>query len=366
MKVLHVYKSFLDSSFGGVEKYIENVTISTQPFKTEHVILCTNPNKDFYQKRKNIEIISYKRTFELSSCPVSLKMLWNFKKFAEKADIIHFQYPWPFAALFTLFTKKKCIMTYQSDIVRQKFLAWILYPLDQIFLNKMDRIIATSPNYHYISNNLKKHTKKVSVIPIAINEKNYPSPQKNEVQKIKKKFGKFFLFIGQFRHYKNLHNLVKATKDVKANVVLLGDGILKPELEKLSKEYKNTNLYFIGSVNEQSKVNFLSACLCLILPSNSKAEAFGISLLEGSMFSKPLISCSIDTGVEFVNKHNETGLVVEPTAEELAKAMNFIATNESFSNFAGKNARKRFESVFNYDSIGGLLFNLYNDLKHKK
>ena len=51
-------------------------------------------------------------------------------------------------------------------------------------------------------------------------------------------------------------------------------------------------------------------------PSHLRSEAFGISLLEGAMFGKPMISSEIGTGTSYINIAGETGLVVPPNAPQ--------------------------------------------------
>jgi glycosyltransferase involved in cell wall biosynthesis len=54
-------------------------------------------------------------------------------------------------------------------------------------------------------------------------------------------------------------------------------------------------------------------CDLFCLPSVSRNEAFGLVLVEALYFGKPLVTTNVEgTGMNYVNKHNETGLVVPP------------------------------------------------------
>jgi O-antigen biosynthesis rhamnosyltransferase len=96
------------------------------------------------------ELFTAKRNFELASNGFSLQSIQLYKKLASKADLIHYHFPWPFADLIHLLLappKKTTVLTYHSDIIRQKFLLKLYRPLQYQFLKSVDHIVATSPNY---------------------------------------------------------------------------------------------------------------------------------------------------------------------------------------------------------------------------
>ena len=69
---------------------------------------------------------------------------------------------------------------------------------------------------------------------------------------------------------------------------------------------------FLGAIPDEDKVALLTLCYGVVFPSHLRAEAFGVSLLEGAMFGKPMISSEIGTGTSHVNVGGVTGLVVPP------------------------------------------------------
>ena len=66
----------------------------------------------------------------------------------------------------------------------------------------------------------------------------------------------------------------------------------------------------LGALDDADKVALLTLCYAVAFPSHLRSEAFGISLLEGAMYGKPMISSEIGTGTSYINIDGETGLVV--------------------------------------------------------
>ncbi|MBP9792030.1 MAG: glycosyltransferase, partial [Rickettsiales bacterium] len=311
---------------------------------------------------------TYPETFNAFSCPVSIRYLLNFYQETKWADIIYYHYPWPFADILPLVfpIKKPQIVTYHSDIVKQKWLKTLLKPVDTAFLGKMNKIIATSKQYADTSSNLKNLSHKVKVIPICLDKTLYPKPRLSESRKITHKFGQnFLLFIGQLRYYKGLHLLIEVMREINTNLVIIGTGPLEQQLQHMIRKLSIKNVFFIGSVDEQTKVNYLYSCYSVILPSHLRSEAFGISLLEGCMFGKPLISCKIGTGTEYVNIDTHNGFVAEPNSQSLKNAMNKLLQNPSLAKTMGENSLKRFNSSFSIDMLGKELKIVIDSMVHK-
>ena len=81
------------------------------------------------------------------------------------------------------------------------------------------------------------------------------------------------------------------------------------------------------------------------------------------MFSKPLISCEIGTGTSFINKNNETGLVINPNdSDAINSSMKYLWENESKSKIFGENSRKRFEKFFTAKKMSESYVKLYKSI----
>src|SRR5450759_1496927 len=252
-----------------------------------------------------------------------------FAKACAQSDVVHYQFPWPFEDVLHAVVRPQipAVLTYQSDVVRQKFLGAVYTPLMWRTLKSMRVIVATSPAYARTSPVISHPSlrDKVRVIPNGIVEESYSKDADTSVfERIKmKKSEPYFLFIGVLRYYKGLHTLVQAARHVGARIIIAGSGPENIKLKQLAEQEGAKNIVFAGQISDGEKVALLQSCLALILPSHLRSEAFGMVLVEAAMFGKPQISCEIGTGTSFVNANEETGIVVPPEApDDLAQAMN--------------------------------------------
>lgn len=136
-----------------------------------------------------------KMDVEIASSGFSLSAFGRFRELAEHADLIHYHFPWPFADVVHFVTRvhKPSIVTYHSDIVRQKVLLQFYKPLRNRFLASVDKIVATSPNYLETSDVLQRYRDKVEVIPIGLDETSYAAPTAEKLQYWRERAGpKFF------------------------------------------------------------------------------------------------------------------------------------------------------------------------------
>ncbi|MDA7842748.1 glycosyltransferase family 4 protein [Methylophilaceae bacterium] len=367
MKVLHFYKAYLPDSKGGVEQSINQLARSGSSFGVDVEVLTLSLN----EKKNSIKLDNHLvhnclTNFEIASTPFSLSAFFRLKELIKAADIIHYHFPYPFADIlhFIARVKKPSVLTYHSDIVQQKYLYKIYHPLMNKFLKSVDHIVATSPNYLKTSKVLTRFKEKVSVIPIGLDKSSYPIPSKSNLVYWRKKFrNKFFLFVGVMRYYKGLHILIEAASKSDYPIVIVGSGPIERELKlKVKKEGVN-NIHFVGFVSDLDKVSLFTLSYAIVFPSHLRSEAFGISLLEGAMHGKPLISSEIGTGTTYININGETGLVVEPSnPKALHKAMEYLWKNPNIAKKMGEGAAKRFDSYFTANKNAESYHNLYISL----
>ena len=371
MHILQCYKTARPLTMGGVEQIIHHISQGLIEKGHQATVLAFAPQKKSeVLSYEGYEVVVVPATREIASMPISLKSFPYYKKLCRQADVIHYHHPFPWIDFVHLICphQKASVLTYQSDIIKQKKLLKLYQPLQKYFLNQMSSIVSTSPNYLGGSETLQKFSSKLSTIPLGLDEGLYKKPNDAVLGKWKELLpNRFLLFIGVFRYYKGLKFLFEAMQGLDYPLVLIGDGPEKQELLMLQKKYHLKNIIFLGRLNDEDKIAVLTHCAGLVLPSHLRSEAFGLSLVEGAMFGKPLISCEIGTGTSFINQNHHTGWVVEPAnSQSLKQALRAWHQDEVLANKYGKNARIRYENLFQARNMVESYLKLYQSVFNQK
>lgn len=365
MKVLHVYRTYFPDTQGGLEEVIRQICINTRPQGVESRVFCLSrdPTPSQLDSEGGI-IVRVQQSFEIASCGFCFGGLAEFARQVEWADLVHYHFPWPFADVMHALAgrSRPSIVTYHSDIVRQRALGFLYRPLMMRFLRSMDRVVATSPNYFATSDVLSSVSGSVEVIPIGIQPDSYPDVSRDRrlLERVEEEYGRgFFLFVGVLRYYKGLHILMEAMRNVDYSVVIVGSGPVEKELKQQAQQLGLSNVRFGGQLDDRVKMALFSLCRAVVFPSYLRSEAFGVTLLEGAMCSKPLISAEVGAGSSHINIHGQTGLVVTPGCpESLRKAMHALYYHPRRAEQMGERAERRFRELF----TGGVMGQRYAEL----
>jgi len=366
MRVLHFYKTCFPETFGGIEQMIYQLAEKSANYGVNAKVLALGKKPQKTINFPNHKVHLEKMDFQIASSGFSWRVLGAFKEILKSVDVVHYHYPWPFMDMvhFIARCKKPTVVSYHSDIVRQRNLMRLYAPLQHVFLRDVDRIIAESPDYMLSSENLQRYKNKTGVIPIGLDDSLYMPVDESIVQSWQRKLPeRFFLFVGVLRYYKGVDVLLAAMRDIECPLVIVGNGPEESRLHALAKKWDLRHVYFLGALPDRDKNALLSLCYGVVLPSNVRSEAFGISLLEGAMFGKPLVCCQIQTGTTFINCHGKTGLVVPPSdSQALGVAMQSLWDDPDMATAMGRAARQRYLRYFTADVMTESYCKIYREI----
>ncbi len=367
MRVLHVYKTYYPDTTGGIERVLWQLMGSLGELGCDNRLFVLSPKAEPVCLQINrAEVHRCQTSLELASNPMSWRAIGEFRQHVEWADVIHYQFPWPFGDLLHLVhgRSKPSVLSYQSDIVRQQYMMRLYRPLMHRFLSSVDRVCATSPGYLESSPVLRHLRVRPEIVPNGLDENSCPPASPATLERWRALLGEgFFLFIGVLRYYKGLHSLLEAAEGLDCRIVIAGTGPEEHSLREAARARGLDHVSFLGHVGDEDKSALLQLASALVFPSHLRSEAFGMSLVEAAMHSRPMISCEIGTGTSFVNLHGVTGLTVEPASPAaLRQAMQTLASQPALAAAMGRAARERYEQMFTGQRMAQTYLRIYRDL----
>ncbi|HDS1778893.1 TPA: glycosyltransferase family 4 protein [Pseudomonas putida] len=367
IKVLHFFKTYYPDSMGGIEQVIFQIAEGTREHGVQSEVLYLSPRG----AARNEPVGSHlthrsKLDLHVASTGFSLSVIKDFAELAAQADIVHYHFPWPYMDLVHFLGRlnKPTVVSYHSDIIKQKWLLKLYQPLMSRFLSNVDRIVVSSPNYAAHSQVLTRFKDKLAIIPFGLDRATYASATVEKLAYWRARMSeRFFLFVGALRYYKGLDYLLQAASINRLPVVIIGGGFLEAQLKQQAAELRLDNVQFLGSLADDDRAALLELCYAFVFPSHLRSESFGISLLEAAMYGKPLICCEMGSGTTFINLADQTGLVVPPRdAAALAQAMQRLWDDPAMAQAMGAKALQRYEEVFTASAMAGAYADLYRSL----
>jgi rhamnosyl/mannosyltransferase len=354
MRVLHVGKYYYPYK-GGIETLMKDVSESLVSHKTATTVLVFNDsNKTEIARINGVNVIRCSSLFKLFSQPISISYFVLFFRLYRRYEIIHVHLPNILSTILICLIKwkrNKLIIHWHSDIVKQKVLNTLLMPFQLLALRNSHAVIATSPNYYRGSYALRKFFEKIVVIPCCFNEYKNIGNQEEGNSHFRFDGKKVIFSLGRLVEYKGLVYLIRAAKFLPDNYLICIGG-KGPLFDKLKSEIEindvSSKVNLLGPLSEAEVTFLFKQSYIFVLPSISRAEAFGMVMIEAMFFSKPIIATNIEnSGVNWVNEHGVSGLNVSPkNAEEIANAILAIGENKELHEEFSKQAFARAINMF--------------------
>ncbi|BDQ04197.1 glycosyltransferase [Ignavibacterium sp.] len=368
MQILQTNKAYYPK-VGGIETTITTLSEGlVRDFNLKVDVLTCHHNVKISTRNEIINGVNvkYLPTYGfLHSLPLSPGYFFSLEKYS--GDILHIHEPFPLSDISVLFNKKvkknfkKIIVSWHSDIIRQKWSLVFYGKYILRFLELVDKIIVSNPALIKNSDFLKTFSEKCEVIPIGINLDWTKSANINSI----KNEIPIILSVGRLVYYKGFEYLIDAMKDIQtAKLIIVGSGPLEKKLKnQIIDNNLSERIEIIPELDRDSLNSLFKSCDLFVLPSIRKSETFGIVQIEAMACGKPVVCTEIGTGTTFINLDGVTGLVVPPeNSNALASAINKILSDDSLRNFLGNNAKQRALSEFNDNKMVSRVYELYKNL----
>jgi len=178
----------------------------------------------------------------------------------------------------------------------------------------------------------------------------YSIPEKLQSKKI-------ILSVGRLVRRKGFEYVIRALPEVlkkepDAHLVILGNGPLTVEFEKLVQEIAlQTHVSFIKNASDAELATWYNACAVFVMApyeESGDVEGFGIVYLDANGFGKPVIGTK-SGGVPEAVIDGKTGLLVTPkNNEEIAQAVVRVLSDKNLAEKLGFQGRERAEKEFQW------------------
>ena len=154
----------------------------------------------------------------------------------------------------------------------------------------------------------------------------------------------YYLVVSRLVNWKKIELAIKATSELRKNLIIVGDGPDKNRLKSLAR-LLNANVEFKGRVSLQELRELYNNCKALII---TQQEDFGIAAVEAQSCGKPVIAFSIG-GVKEIIANLKTGVLFNEQStsslkDAIEKSHKLKWNDKSIRNNALRFSKSKFEN----------------------
>lgn len=370
MKVLHI---IWNAKFGGIEKIVyELAEEQLRSDKVSPSVLIAKEEGEFLAKFKAAEFTTHFLKFK-KGLDFNFSNFKNALKSFKEHDVLHFHFFNPVLVLAAYFSNRRIVYTEHGNFGfgrREKKSDKFLKFFRKSFLKSSMVSITYNSNFtkgyaeeHF---GLSDHPRSY-VVTNGIKFSTYFKQEEQELlnesyQKLKSRLKGMFVIgtSSRFAGFKRIDRLIdafsKLPDDGKTILLLVGDGVLLPALQKQVEDLNLQNqIIFTGFVNEvRHYQNLMDVCVFA-----SELEPFGLVAVETLSLGKPTLVFQSGGGlVEIVEGINAQDVVADEN--QLVERIEYYRSNQEVID-AHRNTRREYSKSFNIDSVARKLESIYQN-----
>jgi rhamnosyl/mannosyltransferase len=386
LRICHLGK-YYPPAIGGIETHVRTLARAQAALNAEVRVICINhldrDGQDVTWKRfaatetveeldSSVRLTRVGRRASVARLDVCPNLPHVLRELIHsETDVLHLHVPNPtillILAAFPL--RIPLVVTYHSDVIKQKVLGMAHRPFEYLVFGKAAILLSDSPTYPDGSIVLQRYRDKLAVLPLGIPVDSFLRPTltaQEHTQQIKKECGQpLWLAVGRLVYYKGLHNAIKALAFAPGKLMIVGHGPLERELKQLADQVGVAErVIWRGRISEEELIGAYHAATALWLSSNERSEGFGQVQVEAMASGCPVINTAIPhSGVAWVSKHEESGLTVpmnDPVA--LAAAARRLLDENGLRNRLALAARERAKDRFDHREMAERSLSIYRQV----
>jgi len=323
-----------------------------------HEVTIFTPN--FYEfsidNSFNFEICRLSTFFKVGNAAFLPQLYFKLRSY--DAVILHYPFFGVHEWLWFLGKRLKIFLYFHMDFLPSSWWQQLIFSLSRLskkmLFKRCQRIFVSSFDYlqeSFFRSEFKNKPYKFCEIPLGCEIKN--------LEKLKtdrpRSHQRFVLFVGgldRAHHFKGLSQLLVAfsrLKNVDVRLKIVGTGNMKFYFMKQAQDLNIAKrVDFLGNVSDQELAGLYQETEFLVLPSVTRAEAFGLVLLEAMAYGKAIIASNLP-GVRTVCRDQENGLLIKPgDIDDLREKIDYLLTMPNLMQNLGARGRILTETTYNW------------------
>ena len=356
MRVLHVGK-FYPPHRGGMERVLETVCHASRGLVETHVLVANHSPETVEDVVDGVPVTRVGTLGAAGSVHIAPSFARHLRRPRADLIVLHEPNPWALLSYGIARPDTPLAIWYHSDVVRPPLQYALFYaPVARVAYERARCFIVSSPPLGAQAKGLAKYQSRIRVIPFGIDPTSWNLGESGP--------GAYVLFAGRHVDYKGVDVLLRALAGSSVHATIAGDGPRRAHWQRLASNLGlNGRVTFTGEVSDAELRRMMHGASALVLPSITRAEAFGYVQLEAMAAGKPVISTDVPGGVSWVNQHGRTGLVVPAgDVEALRIAIEQVSDDSALQAKLGAAGRARVEAEFTIDHLRERLRSFYEAL----
>lgn len=367
---------FHGPNFGGIERHVGTLLACLKERIGVVNVVANDGSRTEIEPQQGYDIHKLACIGTFAGTALCPTMPWHARQLFRSGgyDIAHLHFPDPMAhlAYYCLPKSARLVISWHSDIVRQKRLLTLYRPFLNHVVARADAIVAATPKHFESSTQLSACTKRAGrrVVPYGIDFSPLAASPANleAAARIRQRHvGKRIVFaLGRHVYYKGFDTLLAAMASVSPEALLIlgGSGPLTDDLRGLAARLDlGDRVVFAGRIPDEVLPHYYHACDLFCLPSAARNEAFGLVQAEAMACAKPVVCCELHNGTNYVNQSGVTGLTVPPgDVPALAAAIDALLGDEARRLAYGQAASARVRREFTLDNMTEGMLEVYRDV----
>lgn len=348
---------------GGMERVVQAISVELAKRQYDVTVLTSSidASKDKNPSVRAIRMVRLK-AFELAHTPFAPGLLAALLRIP-KYSIIHLHLAQAYYPELVLLVSKvrriPYVVHFHLDLQPSGFLGplFLLYKavVLRAVIRQAKRIIVFSPQQQaFIHRTYQVAHERIAIIPNGVDEAYSHQPRTNNR---KKKYN--LLYVGRLSSQKRVAILIEALSLMKIDVTLtlVGDGEDRTQLERLVRQYRLTNVHFVGIKHPSQLIEFYRKADVFVIA--SEREGMPLAVLEAMAAALPIVGADVPGIRELIQSVGN--VVARPSGPTFATTLDALLQDSAR---LSKLSRQSFTAAQNYTWVAATdaLEMLYKEL----